>query len=285
MDIENMKAFVSVAELNSISAAAVKLNHLQSNMTAKMKKIEAHYGQELLIRSSKGVQLTKEGEVLYQQFKKMLLLWEETENKMKKYDPVLRIGTMISVGGRQLAGSLSTLYQMHPNLSVTLKTGSTEYIEEQLLLGNIDIAHAIGSMGNKNTHYEQLGVEEMVIIGEGIGENTRLEEYIEGKSVLILSDKCLYLSILNNMFADMNITRGETIEVGDIQTLVQLASIGMGISLVSKRVAKRFKTGPYLEAPPSYRYVNTYMITRLHHQLTPIEKQFRELSQSLMYND
>ncbi|WP_457915856.1 LysR family transcriptional regulator [Bacillus paralicheniformis] len=38
MDIENMKAFVSVAELRSISAAAIKLNHLQSNMTAKIKK-------------------------------------------------------------------------------------------------------------------------------------------------------------------------------------------------------------------------------------------------------
>lgn len=38
MDIDNMKAFVSVAELKSLSAAAVKLNHLQSNMTAKIKK-------------------------------------------------------------------------------------------------------------------------------------------------------------------------------------------------------------------------------------------------------
>ena len=33
-----MRAFVSVAELKSISAAATKLNHLQSNMTAKIKK-------------------------------------------------------------------------------------------------------------------------------------------------------------------------------------------------------------------------------------------------------
>ena len=286
MDIENMKAFVSAAELQSISAAAVKLNHLQSNMTAKIKKIEAHYGQELFIRSSKGVRLTKEGKILYRQFKKMLLLWEETENKMKMYDEQLRVGTMLSVGGTKLAGSsLIRLYQLYPNLSVTLKTGSTEYIEEQLLLGNIDIAYQFGSMNNKNIHYEQSGVEEMVIIGEGIEEKTRLEEYIKGKNVLILSDKCLYLSILNNMFADMNITRGETIEVGDMQTLVQLASIGMGISLVSKRVAKRFKTGPFLEAPPSYRYVNTYMITRMNHQLTPIEKQFTELSQSLMYNE
>ncbi|MEH7531675.1 LysR family transcriptional regulator, partial [Priestia megaterium] len=96
MDIENMKAFVSVAELRSISAAAMKLNHLQSNMTAKIKKIEMYYNQELFIRNSKGVKLTKQGEKLYHQFKKILHLWEETENKMKKQDEKLRIGTMIS---------------------------------------------------------------------------------------------------------------------------------------------------------------------------------------------
>ncbi|EAZ86981.1 hypothetical protein BB14905_18385 [Bacillus sp. B14905] len=32
MDIENMKAFVTVAELRSISGAAIELNHLQSNV-------------------------------------------------------------------------------------------------------------------------------------------------------------------------------------------------------------------------------------------------------------
>ncbi len=50
-----MKAFVTVAELRSISGAAIELNHLQSNMTAKIKKIESHYHQELFIRNSKGV--------------------------------------------------------------------------------------------------------------------------------------------------------------------------------------------------------------------------------------
>lgn len=70
MDIDNMKAFVSVAELKSLSAAAVKLNHLQSSMTAKIKKIEAHYGQQLFIRSAKGMELTSEGRKLYRQYKK-----------------------------------------------------------------------------------------------------------------------------------------------------------------------------------------------------------------------
>ncbi len=281
MDIENMKAFVSVAELKSISAAAIKLNHLQSNMTAKIKKIETHYNQDLFIRNSKGVKLTKEGEKLYHQFKKILLLWEETENKMKRHDEKLRIGTMISVGGTQFSSALNKLYKTYPDLSVTLKTGSTEHIENQVLLGKIDLAYTLGSLNNKKISYKKVGLEEMVIIGQDIDDYTIIVDYISGKNILVLSDKCLYLEILRNIFMGLNIEQGEIIEVGDPETLVQFALMGMGISLVSKRVASRYNINNYLEVPSSYRYIDYYLITRLNHELTPIEKQFIELNNSL----
>lgn len=281
MDIENMKAFVSVAELKSISAAAIKLNHLQSNMTAKIKKIETYYNQELFIRNSKGVKLTEEGEKLYLQLKKILFVWEETENIMKKHDEKLRIGTMISVGGTQFSSSLNKLYKTYPDLSITLKTGSTEYIENQILLGSIDIAYTIGSLNNKKISYNKVGLEEMVIIGQGIDQYTMFNEFISGKNVLVLSDKCLYLAILRNIFMGLNIEQGEIIEVGDPETLVQFALMGMGISLVSKRIASRYNIINYLEVPSSYRYIDFYLITRLNHEITPIEKQFIELNNSL----
>ena len=281
MDIENMKAFVSVAELKSISAAAIKLNHLQSNMTAKIKKIETHYHQQLFIRNSKGVKLTKEGEKLYHQYKKILFVWEETEKKKKKHDEKLRIGTMISVGGTQFSSALNKLYHTYPDLSVTLKTGSTEYIENQVLLGKIDVAYTIGSLNNKKISYQKVGYEELVIIGQGIDQYTRFDDYINGKNVLVLSDKCLYLTLLCNIFEDSNIQQGEIIEVGDPESLVQFALMGMGISLVSKRIADRYNILNYLEVPSSYRNVDLYFITRLNHKFTPIEKQFIELNNSL----
>ncbi|MNG30790.1 hypothetical protein D3C84_1164770 [compost metagenome] len=80
---------------------------------------------------------------------------------------------------------------------------------------------------------------------------------------------------------DLNIEQGEIIEVGDPETLVQFAMLGMGISLVSKRIANRYNINNYLEVPLSYRNVNYYLITRLNHEFTPIEKQFIELNNSL----
>lgn len=70
IDMSDIKSFVTVAELKSISGAAQKLNYLQSNMTAKIKKIENHYKRQLFIRKSKGVELTESGMNLYQQYKK-----------------------------------------------------------------------------------------------------------------------------------------------------------------------------------------------------------------------
>ncbi|MEO2226500.1 LysR family transcriptional regulator [Priestia megaterium] len=281
MDIENMKAFVSVAELRSISAAAMKLNHLQSNMTAKIKKIEMYYNQELFIRNSKGVKLTKQGEKLYHQFKKILHLWEETENKMKKQDEKLRIGTMISVGGTEFSSALNKLYNTYPDLAVTLKTGSTEYIENQVLLGQIDVAYTIGSLNNKKIRYKEVGVEEMVVIGRGIDQHTTFDDYVRQKNILVLSDKCLYMTILHNIYVSLNIEQGDIIEVGDPETLVQFALMGMGISLVSKRIANRYNINNYLEVPSPYRYTDFYLISRLHYEFTPIEKQFIELNNSL----
>ncbi|MED4140979.1 LysR family transcriptional regulator [Priestia megaterium] len=281
MDIENMKAFVSVAELRSISAAAMKLNHLQSNMTAKIKKIEMYYNQELFIRNSKGVKLTKQGEKLYHQFKKILHLWEETENKMKKQDEKLRIGTMISVGGTEFSSALNKLYNTYPDLAVTLKTGSTEYIENQVLLGQIDVAYTIGSLNNQKIKYKKVGVEEMVVIGRDIDQHTTFDDYVRQKNILVLSDKCLYMTILHNIYVSLNIEQGDIIEVGDPETLVQFALMGMGISLVSKRIANRYNINNYLEVPSPYRYTDFYLISRLHYEFTPIEKQFIELNNSL----
>ncbi|UFJ42670.1 substrate-binding domain-containing protein [Brevibacillus humidisoli] len=61
--------------------------------------------------------------------------------------------------------------------------------------------------------------------------------------------------------------------------MLQLASLGMGITLTSKRIAEQFKATDYFELPPTYRYVEKYLVTRLHYELSPLEKQFVETSQ------
>lgn len=279
MDIENIRVFVKVAECKSISDAARRLHYLQSNLSAKVKKMEAYYNQKLFIRKPRGVELTAKGEVLYQQFKELLFLWEATENKMKKQDKSLRLGTVVSIGATQFSEALVRLKHRNPDLSVTVKTGTADSIEKQILNGTIDMAYFIGTLDHPHIRYEKLGTEELVIVGANIHNNMDFKEYIRDKNLLALTDHCLYLSILQNIFADLKIEHGETIEVGDIDAIVQFALMGMGISLIPKRLAIRNHVTSFLEIPSLSKFIDLYLVTRSNHELTPIEKQFVQLYQ------
>lgn len=272
MDIDNMKAYVTVAELKSLSAAAIKMNHLQSNMTAKIKKIEAHYGQQLFIRSAKGMELTSEGRKLYRQYKKMLVLWEETELDMSRREMKLRLGTMQSVFGKDLTDALTRLYESHADLSVTLKTGTTLSMEHELIQGNIDLAFTIGKADSPQLSYKKLGTEEMVLIGKRFASGLSLESCLHGENWIILTRDCLYAAILERLYAELDLEKGEVTEVGILDTLLQLTSLGMGISLMSKNIVMQHGFSAYTQLPEPFRYVDKYLVTRAGMSCLPWKK-------------
>lgn len=281
MDIDNMKAYVTVAELKSLSAAAIKMNHLQSNMTAKIKKIEAHYGQQLFIRSAKGMELTSEERKLYRQYKKMLVLWEETELDMSRREMKLRLGTLQSVFGKDLTDALTRLYESHADLSVTLKTGTTLSMEHELIQGNIDLAFTIGRTDSPQLSYKKLGTEEMVLIGKRFASGLSLESCLHGENWIILTRDCLYAAILERLYAELDLEKGEVTEVGILDTLLQLTSLGMGISLMSKNIVMQHGFSAYTQLPEPFRYVDKYLVTRAGYEMSPLEKSFVETSHFL----
>lgn len=281
MDIENMIAFVTVAELKSVSAAASSMNHLQSNMTAKIKKIENHYQQQLFFRSTRGMELTPEGEKLYRQYKKMLLLWEETEQEMSGRELKLRLGIMQSVISENITKAFSDLYEKYPGMSVTLITGSTENMENEVVEGNIDIAYTFGKSNLQQLRYWPIGTEELVLIGKRAKTAASLAQCLQSETMLILSKNCLYASILQRIYADHGIHLATKTEVGVFETLLSLASLGMGVALISKTKAKEFGVTDFMELPQEYRYIDKFLVTRTNYELSPLERQFFKISQSL----
>lgn len=168
IDISDIKSFITVAELKSITAAAHKLNYLQSNMTAKIKKIENHYKKQLFIRRPKGVDLTDSGMHLYKQYKKMMFTWEETENKIYQQEHYLRFGTNTSLGSMRFYSPFEQLYTAYPNISINIKTGSTSHIEDEILAGHLDIGYVLGYPTQKNLQYIHKCNDQLVIIGKSL---------------------------------------------------------------------------------------------------------------------
>lgn len=281
IDIGDIKSFVTVAELKSITAAAHKLNYLQSNMTAKIKKIENHYDRQLFIRKPKGVELTQAGLHLYTQYKKMLFTWEETENKIYQQEMCLRFGTNTSLGGMRFYPSFSKLYETYPDLSVTMKTGGTAYIEDEILQGNLDIAYALGHPKHKNLQYIQKGKDELVIIGKNVINHQNFTDCLNHQNILFASEDCCYATTLEEIFSDYQLTKGELTHIHDHEALIHFTQLGMGIAVVARSLIKKFNIQYYMDIPEQYRNIGLYLIARSEHVFTPIEKQFIELNDAL----
>src|SRR5689334_654990 len=61
MDIADLRVFEAVARLGGMNRAAMELNTVQSNITARIKALEADVGRALFERRPRGVALTAAG--------------------------------------------------------------------------------------------------------------------------------------------------------------------------------------------------------------------------------
>lgn len=245
IDINDIRSFIAVAELKSITAAAHKLNYLQSNMTAKIKKMENHYKKQLFIRKPKGVDLTESGMHLYSQYKKMMFTWEETENKINQQGSYLRFGTNTSLGGMRFYSPFKQLYAAYPELSVTMKTGTTSFIEDEILKGHLDIGYVLGYPTQKNIQYIQKADDELVIIGKNLINYDQVEDSLHHQNILLSSEECCYATTLNHIYTDYQIPKGELIHIYDHEALVQFTQLGMGISMIARSLISKFNIQYY----------------------------------------
>lgn len=72
MEIRQLRNFIQIADLGSLSSAARALYIAQPALSQQVAQLEAELGQPLLLRRSTGVSLTQQGEVFYRRAQRIL---------------------------------------------------------------------------------------------------------------------------------------------------------------------------------------------------------------------
>ncbi len=80
MEIYQINSFIAISETGNLTRAAKRMNISQSAMSSQIKSLEDELSVKLFIRQSKGMHLTKEGEELLKEAKKVV----QASNQMKK---------------------------------------------------------------------------------------------------------------------------------------------------------------------------------------------------------
>jgi DNA-binding transcriptional LysR family regulator len=170
LDVSLLRAFVAVAEAGGMTAAAGVLNLTQAAVSQQIKRLEDMFGEELISRDRRGMQLTNAGERLFGRAKRLLSLNDEiwTEMTIPVYEGEIRLGIPSDIVTTYLPTFLKGFAQTYPKVRITMECTSSAQLLELLHAGKIDLTLttelACGPDG------ESLAVDRLVWVGARGGE-------------------------------------------------------------------------------------------------------------------
>lgn len=281
MDIENMKAFNKVAELKSISAAANELHHLQSNMSNKIKNIEKQFQTQLFFRHSNSVELTKEGEKIYQQFKKMILLWEETIDIINNEEETISIGITQSSLPMEFNTIIKKFYQQFPNKKLSIVSGSTSELIPKIANRELTIAY-VAELEKENLFQDSqiisqtLSWDKLVFAGNTAGKS--VQKILAEERLYVFSKQCYSYRALATLINDFNIPNVSISEINIPETLVEICNNELGIGIIPESIALNYHFLNYETLPTEYAALRKTLIYHADHTISNGEKWLIEKS-------
>ncbi len=123
--MKDLEYFVKTVELKSMSNAAVAFDVLPATISAAIKRLETEYGQTLLIRSTRSLRLTEQGEVFFRACQAALNILAEAQHDVSAKQAKLKGSVYISApsdfGRNRFRLWIDELLAKHPLLCVHLQ--------------------------------------------------------------------------------------------------------------------------------------------------------------------
>ena len=252
--------FYTVANAGNISKAAKELYISQPAISKSIQKLEESLNCKLFSRSSRGVILTDEGNLLYGHVKDAFETLNIGEDKLKRSIELgvgrIQIGVSSTLCKYMLLPYLSEFIRQNPHISISISCQSTNETLHLLDENKIDIG-LIGKPENfKGFQFDYLGdIEDTFVASPSYIENLSQrgideEEIIENATLMLLDKNNLTRKYIDAYFQDNLIDVSDTIDISDMGLLIDFAKIGVGVACVIKSfVAKDLAKGKLVEIP------------------------------------
>ena len=170
MDLSSLEIFRTVVREGGVTRAAQQLNRVQSNVTTRIRQLEASLGVQLFVRESKRMVLTPAGQTLLTYADDILRLAAEARQAVQPREPHgrLRIASMESTAASRLPALLATLHQRWPRVQLELVTMTTRQSLQALSNFEVDCAFVAETACLNNTRAAMTTLpafaEELVLI-------------------------------------------------------------------------------------------------------------------------
>ncbi|MFG2777323.1 nitrogen assimilation transcriptional regulator NAC [Streptomyces prunicolor] len=247
MDTRRLYSFIKIIDAGSITRAADILHIAQPALSQQLSALEAQFGQQLLIRSKRGVAPTEAGRALYLHAQLILRQVDLAQ-------------AAVDVSGRAPAGSVSvglapyslgaalalpllkSVRERYPDILLHINENFGGVISEAIMTGRMDMAFIYGAGPLRGVQFEPVRTEDLYLIGapdtapSGQGE-VRLAE-LASLPLLLPSRIHTIRQVVDAAFQQASLRLNVVGEVESALTLVNAVDAGIGATVLPWSAAR-----------------------------------------------
>lgn len=140
LDVDAVKAFVTIAELQSFTRAAEALATTQGAISVKLKRLEDRIGQRLIERTPRRVRLSAQGAVFLNAARDFLAAHDRAVAGLSSTRRRFSLGIATHVGSREVPSLLARLNAHDPALTIEMRLDESCDLLDAFDRGDIDAA-------------------------------------------------------------------------------------------------------------------------------------------------
>lgn len=252
--------FYTVANAGNISKAAKELYISQPAISKSIQKLEESLNCKLFSRSSRGVILTDEGNLLYDHVKEAFETLSLGEDKLKRSIDLgvghIQIGVSSTLCKYMLLPYLSEFIHRNPHISISINCQSTNETLRLLDDNKIDIGLIGKPESLKGLIFDHLSDIEDIFVAtpeylDNLAERgVEKDEVLEHATLMLLDKNNVTRRYIDDYFQENLINVSDTINISDMGLLIDFAKIGVGVACVIKSfVSRELEKGKLEEIP------------------------------------
>lgn len=258
--LSQYRIFYEVARCGNISRAAKELYISQPAISKAISKLEENLNTKLFIRNSRGVQLTKEGNVLFQHIHSAFESINRGERELKRIHDFhighLKIGVSNTLCKYVLLPYLKGFVEKYPHVNISIESQATNHTLEMLDSRNIDLGLVAEPKNRRGLNFTPvMEISDAFVCTPAYMENLLLREgetpnIFRTGNIILLDRSNMSRKHVDSYLTDNQIEVNQLLEVTDMTLGIEFAKIGLGISCVVKEfVAEDLKNRNLIEIP------------------------------------
>ena len=268
MELSDLLTFSTVARLGGITRAADELNTVQSNVTQRVKALEAEIGTALFERHSRGMTLTGAGRRLLPYAQRMAALSREAllaaRDDGEPKGP-LAIGSMETTAAVRLPSRSRCSAVGGRTVRLSLRTSTTAELVAGVLNGTFDGAFVAGPIEHAELDAMVAFREELVLVTArrwaSLGA-LRAGTPESGPTALVFRTGCTYRQRLEQIFSEFGWPSSARFELGTLDGMIGCVAADMGVTLLPRAVVGRNDSVSIHTLSPAQSGVETLFIIR-----------------------